>query len=524
MINKNNDWFKIKRYLHIDFPLECKDRERIKIYIQDKDKISTHAFLPFIHKKIETRKFRKEYDPDCNLINGGKRKADVKVRDLYYASHFDSNIYSFYSHILSEKYENKLIENNLSEVVTAYRKIPLDKTQKIRNKCNIDFANEIFEFINEINLDDVVVISLDIKGFFDNLDHKLIKKSWCDILQINNDELPEDHYNVFRNITKFSYVNQSEIFNLFKDEIIFKDNSINLKNNSSKVNKIPIKKKKISNIKYLRNKKALAFCEKKDIKKLLKAGYIKSNKRIESEEKSNYILRTYGIPQGSPISSILANIYLFNFDLKIDQEIKKNNGIYRRYSDDIVIVCKPEEKDCILSLIKKEISYCKLEFQENKTQIFTFKKDINRIFQCTYHTKTGKLVETRKFTYLGFEFDGKNIFLKSSSLSKFYRTLKRTLKRGVFYSKHTNFKNSNGEIFKRRLYKRFSYEGSERKRIFKRDKINKKIWIETNKYDWGNYLTYTNLANRVFKNSKIKSQIRNHWKILNKLIKDNEII
>ncbi|HEX8015252.1 MAG TPA: reverse transcriptase domain-containing protein, partial [Flavobacterium sp.] len=47
-----------------------------------------------------------------------------------------------------------------------------------------------------------------------------------------------------------------------------------------------------------------------------------------------------GIPQGLPISAVLANLYLFDFDLDIvNRWVKPHNVYYRRYSDDIFIVC-----------------------------------------------------------------------------------------------------------------------------------------------------------------------------------------
>ncbi|MBD5807125.1 hypothetical protein [Limosilactobacillus walteri] len=45
-----------------------------------------------------------------------------------------------------------------------------------------------------------------------------------------------------------------------------------------------------------------------------------------------------GIPQGTAVSAVLANIYMIQFDYLLADTISKYNGIYRRYSDDFIIV------------------------------------------------------------------------------------------------------------------------------------------------------------------------------------------
>ena len=109
MIEKEEkDWFKLKRYPHIGYPINHNERhEWVENYILNPVKISKHSFLPFIHKKSKVKKFRKKY----NEINGeltlykkydleGVRHPDTKERELYYASHLDSLIYSYYSYLL----------------------------------------------------------------------------------------------------------------------------------------------------------------------------------------------------------------------------------------------------------------------------------------------------------------------------------------------------------------------------------------------------------------------------------------
>ncbi|GAA6771092.1 hypothetical protein [Flavobacterium sp. CGRL2] len=137
-VEKSKDWFKLKRYPHIGFPLKSHDRAVwIENYVTNSEKISKHDFLPFIHKKSKVRKFRKVYSKKTGIlkytiIDGKKvyRVASNKERELFYAGHLDSLVYSYYAEKLTKDYENIISERKLSEVVTAYRKIPLKENSK----------------------------------------------------------------------------------------------------------------------------------------------------------------------------------------------------------------------------------------------------------------------------------------------------------------------------------------------------------------------------------------------------------
>lgn len=501
MIMKKNEWFKIKAYPHIDLPLAWEDKQKICSYIKNKKNIEKHYFFPFIHKAIISKKIRKEYDSDGNILNKGKRKIlKPKVRDIYFANHLDSNIFSYYAHLLNKRYEKVLEFSGLTEVATAYRKVPLfENGEKVRNKCNIDFANDVFQYIKENSDKDLVAIAFDIKGFFDNLKHDKLKKAWCDLYSVS--ELNKDHYKVFKNITKFSYVEEKDLFNLFKDKIIVKNKSGDRR------------KKKIKKIKHFRSQKVIAFCEKKDIHEIRRKGLIKSNKW------DGKVLRNYGICQGSPISSVLANIYMLDFDKLVNKKIEGIHGIYRRYSDDMVVVCPKDKKDFCIDLFEKKIDeICDLKIQPEKTQVFHFIKSKDRLI-CGQEFN-GKLNENsfkRNFEYLGFSFDGEQVALKTSSLAKYYRKMKLNARRSRFYAKTIRNK-SKGQIFKRRLFKRFSYIGARRAKKFERVRGTTDQWRKTEIYNWGNYITYAKLAIKTFDNNVVKGQIKRHWKNLNKEI------
>ena len=252
MEKKKKDWFKIKRYPHIGLPLNENDRHIwIQKYITDPHEIAKHSFLPFIHRTSRVKKFRKEYDKKEGkviekYINNKKafRNPNEKKRELFYASHLDSLVFSYYSMKLSEKYEIKISENNLNEVINAYRSVPLDpEKENSSNKCNIDFANDVFKFIIDYKQNEFTVIAFDISSFFDNLDHKLLREIWCEIL--DTQRLSKDNFNVYKNITRFSHVDIVDIFNEFKSKIY-------TRKQNNKGENLEIKQKSIVNINYLR--------------------------------------------------------------------------------------------------------------------------------------------------------------------------------------------------------------------------------------------------------------------------------
>ncbi|MBX2990253.1 MAG: group II intron reverse transcriptase/maturase [Bacteroidetes bacterium] len=81
------------------------------------------------------------------------------------------------------------------------------------------------------------------------------------------------------------------------------------------------------------------------------------------------VKRTKGIPQGSPISPVLANLFLDRFD----EELLKRKHRLVRYADDFVILCKTRPRaEEALKLTEDVLASFELHLNKEKTSITTF--------------------------------------------------------------------------------------------------------------------------------------------------------
>ena len=67
-----------------------------------------------------------------------------------------------------------------------------------------------------------------------------------------------------------------------------------------------------------------------------------------------------GIPQGTPISATLANLYMIDFDeliYNITSSVDRP-AFYQRYSDDIILICERKDEEFYYDLLLKEINEC----------------------------------------------------------------------------------------------------------------------------------------------------------------------
>ncbi len=296
------------------------------------------------------------------------KKGPKKPRELYYCSHLDRCVYQRYAFLLNYQYNILAYENNIDDVAIAYR----DNL----GKNNIDFAKDAFDAIR--NFPQCFILVGDFTNFFDNLEHQYLKKMMCEVLGV--ERLPQDYFSVFKNITRFSSWGWKDIVKAAGENI--EERGVRKKINS------------------------------KDTV-LTKEQFQKSKKDIKKN------VSGVGVPQGSPISAVLSNIYMIEFDKYIKRYVASKSGIYMRYSDDFIIVL-PYERDAEIADFTSYIfSYVEsmkglIDLQKEKTSCYTYKNEV--VYEGDHPSS---------INYLGFLFDGKNIRIRPRAITKYYYRMRR---------------------------------------------------------------------------------------------------
>lgn len=413
-------------------------------YISNPQNICKHGFYPFIHYVKDMSKYSAEM--------GGIKE---KHRDICYAAHIDRCIFQLYNFILNERYNEECIRLGIHDVAVAYR-------TNLNKKNNIDFAKRAIQFIRRSQ--DCYIMIGDFTKFFDNLNHGYLKKQWCRLL--HTDRLPPDHYAVFKNITRYSYFELADLL------------AIHGLDNTPK------------------GRRGL-----NQMKRVLSPHDLKKNAYCIQRNKD------CGIPQGSPMSGALANLYMLEIDKTIHDFVTGYNGLYMRYSDDFIIVLPHiKEEVAIRALTKISSLYnsanCPgLELQPNKTQCYHFYG--KKIENCGMTIHKDADCSNRNLNFLGFAFDGEKVSLRAKTVSKYYQRMRRkakTIAKSGGYTKQGN------HISKKNLYMKYSVRGAAGKP--------------------GNFLTYVNSAqdsDRFGKNEKIEVVSNRNMQKIRKFLKKNYV-
>ncbi len=418
-LSVRNDPLRRRRYLHLD---ERPPRAYLENLVTNQAAVADWQFLPLIRHERVWKRFKR---------NGGEREIKKKQRPICYASHHDAALYAYYASILTERYEVLLAEYEISECVTAFR--------PACGKCNIHYASEAFQWIASHR--PCVALAYDVSKFFDSLNHKILKQKWCEVLGATS--LPPDAYAIYRSLTRFAVVER---------DVLYKEFAVSRHKPHAEGRK--------------------RICTSESFRKRI----VDKGKLILNKER-------YGIPQGTPISAVLSNIYMLDFDRVIAAQVAEWGGLYRRYCDDILCVIPPEHSEDAKRLIEAKIDKIKLNVQPEKLD--------ERLFPVSATAE-------RPLQYLGLTFDGDRVLLRSHGFGKYYARM-RSAVRGSDASRRRVARESGKDVAtlrikRKKLYDRHSYIGKR------------------------NFVAYAHRAAAVTKDPAIKRQVSRHWMTLKQMI------
>lgn len=459
-----------KEYQHFDYNLTEKAAIRFENEIvHNKSRVAQYRFFPFIMFNIEQKVYHR---------TKGHLRAHLKIkkRPISLTAHHDALIYSYYAEKLTCKYEAYLHKyRGLYSVPTAYR--------KELKSSNINSAKEVFDFI--VDSENCLIIKGDFKGFFDNLRHKILIRNLCKVL--NTDKLPKDWESIIKSLTKYR-------FTYYKD-IIKAQNRLGIKHNSDKA--------------YAKNRKEIGL--------FIKKGGLKIHGPNQ-----------LGIPQGTSLSAVLANIYMIDFDKNIYNYVNSKDGLYRRYSDDFIIIIpnktNNEDQQTIFKYVREQSErYTKLTVEEHKTKNYVYNKNKE-------HKIKSLDCKDSPLDYLGFTFDGDIVRMRDKSIYKFHYKSKKAInslisKRKYFLMidkdciddyKHTRRVWKKGEHKYEKVYsvKKQTILLNRIHRLKKiipitKSKMVTKMYLSNTRYGHhSSMIDYANRAQRIFeKNDEYKTEI-----------------
>jgi len=136
----------------------------------------------------------------------------------------------------------------------------------------------------------------------------------------------------------------------------------------------------------------------------LKAGTIKSKLTREEREEERKE-RDEGVPQGGPLSPLLANILLD----ELDHELENRGHKFVRYADDFVILCG--------------------SLRAGERILRSVTKYLSNELKLTVNTTKSQVVKLRDASFLGFEINRRKIWWTDKSQKKFKERIREITKR-----------------------------------------------------------------------------------------------
>lgn len=383
--------------------------------------INSHAFWPLLAFSKIERRVKR--DKAAGLV------FSEKVREIKFGSHLDSAILEHYATGLAADYERYLSYSAIDSSVLAYR-------SGLGN--NIDHAASLINEIRERG--STTAIAVDISGFFDNIKHDVLYEQLCAVRKVTR--LSSADFKIFQRMTKFEWVDAEAVEECLQT---------------------------------VRRAKG-RICDAYQFRK-----YVRSHASRPVKRNSNF----FGIPQGTSLSGLYANISMIGFDEALYKHVGALGGSVRRYSDDVAILVPSEvSANVIIKLVRDELSAIGLSLSEHKTEISQFSID----------PSDGTQRADKPFQYLGFTYDGKSTLIRQSSLNRYYSKMRAGVHAKILAAKANDVHPD--EIYMRELFRKYTHFGKHR-----------------------NFPRYVYRAAQRLEAPEIKRQIRNHFEVFKGMVR-----
>lgn len=400
---------------------EC--RATVSRLVEDPAIVERWRFFPVLQDNVDLAKVSRSKTVPGLLVK-------PKVRSICSVGHADAALYSHYASLLEPGYEQLLTQHGLSECITAFRSL---------GKSNVHFADDAFKWIDGHR--PCVALAFDVKSFFDTLNHRRLKAAWCQAL--GTATLPRDHYAVFRSLTRYAFVDKKDAY------------------------------KALGVSRY--NPKAGGRTQLCDVDTF--RAVVAPMIQVHSDTK--------GIPQGTPISALLSNLYMLPFDVRVSAAVGAVGGLYRRYCDDVLCIVPPEHE----ATIKQEVEQAALGLE---LTLHPDKFSRHR-FDVGAPAATGNVLQ-----YLGLTYDGSAIRLRPSGIGRYYNKMRAAV-RGA--------RKARDKVAKRK--------GVEAPLVPMRCK---RIILKFSHLGTRNFITYAHRAAGTANSPAIGKQVKRHWRELNENI------
>jgi retron-type reverse transcriptase len=212
-----------------------------------------------------------------------------------------------------------------------------------------------------------------------------------------------------------------------------------------------------------------------------------NGKEIFRKIKPKRCRRIAGVPQGGILSGMLANLYLYDFDVWIMNDLKQNIDLqYIRYADDFIILVK---QDFHLEELRHQVS----------------KKLKN--FELCLHTEKTKALNIREcgLNFVGFHFTDTTISISERNIKKFQERFSKKIESDISWNqKFKSIEHRVKELILRKLnYKIYGVQDTCKKCLLR---------IEERPKSWISYFSVTTDILQLKKLDKwIREQISIHF-------------